>query len=302
MNGGMQPRTLVLGDGSRARVWTGGEGVPLLLVHGGWGGAATHWSTVWNQLAEHFLVIAPDLPGIAAGTEPGPRTFPEFARWLERVLDAMSVTSAWVAGNSFGGTCAWYLGARGRERCRGLVLVDGGPRESPEPIRRLFATRPMRRFFAAVARRTIYSPSALTRAFADPSLAPPELVRTLHSPTPLPYEKIVADAALAREAPIPLPRPFPILILWGAEDRLFLTHTRDARKMHRGLPGSQLKFIPSAGHFPQVERPREFVDAILAFTGMSREVPPRRPAPPPPPSLSALRDAPQDSPDSGATS
>ena len=39
-------------DGRPASVHVGGQGEPLLLVHGGWGGASMHWAPVWDQLAE----------------------------------------------------------------------------------------------------------------------------------------------------------------------------------------------------------------------------------------------------------
>lgn len=74
--------------GQRSWVWTGGAGEPLVLVHGGWGGAQMHWALVWDVLAERFRLIAPELPGIAAGVAPGPGSWNDFARWLTTVLDA----------------------------------------------------------------------------------------------------------------------------------------------------------------------------------------------------------------------
>ena len=50
-------------------LWLGGQGVPLLLIHGGIGNAEVHWQPVWNQLAERYTVIAPNLPSFS-GTSP----------------------------------------------------------------------------------------------------------------------------------------------------------------------------------------------------------------------------------------
>lgn len=45
-------------------MFTGGEGPrTVLLLHGGWMGAALHWSGVWDRLAQRARVVAPDLPG-----------------------------------------------------------------------------------------------------------------------------------------------------------------------------------------------------------------------------------------------
>jgi 2-hydroxy-6-oxonona-2,4-dienedioate hydrolase len=99
-------------DGARHTVWDGGDGDVLLLVHGGWGGAAMHWATVWEELAKRFRVIAPELPGIDEWTAPGLRSFSEYARLLERLLDALAVPCAWVLGNSFGAAVSWQLASR----------------------------------------------------------------------------------------------------------------------------------------------------------------------------------------------
>jgi len=43
------------------RVWRGGNGLALLLLHGGVGDAELHWRPVWNRLADSFSVAAPTL-------------------------------------------------------------------------------------------------------------------------------------------------------------------------------------------------------------------------------------------------
>ncbi|HEY5088630.1 MAG TPA: alpha/beta fold hydrolase, partial [Polyangia bacterium] len=48
---------------------TGGSGPVMLLVHGMAGSSAT-WRHVMPALAEHFTVVAPDLPGHGASAKP----------------------------------------------------------------------------------------------------------------------------------------------------------------------------------------------------------------------------------------
>jgi len=76
-------------------VWQGGSGVAVLLIHGAWGGAPMHWAPVWARLAERFRVVAPDLPGLADPAQHGPRTFGEYARWLERLLNTVGIQCPW---------------------------------------------------------------------------------------------------------------------------------------------------------------------------------------------------------------
>src|SRR5919199_174582 len=118
----------------------------------------------------HFVLSA---GLVIAGAEPaqhGPRTFGEYARWLERLLNAVGIQSAWVVGNSFGAAVAWQFASQFSTRSLGLVLVNGGPAPNlPAPVRRLFAMTPMRQLITAVFRWNAYSRSSLKRAFADPS-------------------------------------------------------------------------------------------------------------------------------------
>ena len=61
--------------GTRARIFEGGSGAQVLLIHGGWTGAAlswsrVSWSRVWEALAARYRVVAPDLPGLGLPETP----------------------------------------------------------------------------------------------------------------------------------------------------------------------------------------------------------------------------------------
>ena len=56
----------------------------------------------------------------------------------------------------------------------------------------------------------------------------------------------------------------PVLILWGAYDRVFPVHL--AHRMHRALQGKgTLEVFARAAHAPNLERPRRFNNAVLRF-------------------------------------
>ena len=268
----MVARREVAVGGVAAHVWTGGRGDPLLLLHGGWGGAHLHWAPVWDRLAERFLVVAPDLPGLGEeGAALG--SLSAYATWLEHLLDATGVGPAWVVGNSFGAGLAWRLASQAPARCLGLVLVNGGPAPSmPPPARRLLAAGPARRAITAVFRRSAYSPSTAAKAFADPGRVPVELAEVFAGKFPHRLET-VTDVVLSADPPSPPPRA-RTLLLWGASDRLLGTKASAAERLQRKLAGSELVLIPGAGHLPQLERPAEFVDALTRFAAA---VPPPQP-------------------------
>jgi pimeloyl-ACP methyl ester carboxylesterase len=192
-------------DHRSAHVWTGGQGEPVVLLHGAWGGARLHWAPVWDELAERFLVIAPDLPGLADDTQPAPRSFDDAAAWVEQLLETMNVESAWIVGNSFGAAVAWRTAARAPSRCRGLVLVNGAPPPTLPRIVRMLATRgPIRWMLDGLFRRNAYSPSTLQRAFADPTRAPTELRQLFGQRRPRQFD-ITSNMVLAGDPPVPSP-------------------------------------------------------------------------------------------------
>ena len=81
----------------------GTQGPRLLLLHGT--GAATHsWAGMAPLLAQHFRVLAPDLPGHGY-TGPGIRSqqsLPGMAQAVSSLLEALSVQPALVVGHSAG--------------------------------------------------------------------------------------------------------------------------------------------------------------------------------------------------------
>jgi len=60
-----------------------------------------------------------------------------------------------------------------------------------------------------------------------------------------------------------LASPMPALIIWGDRDDIIpVSHAYAA---HQAMPGSRLVIIEGVGHFPQIEAPEQFVDALVDF-------------------------------------
>lgn len=257
-------------EGRPARVFLGGEGEPLLLIHGGWGGARVHWGTIWERLAGSFRIIAPDLPGIGRSDQPGLGPIGAYARWLDALLGALDVPSAWCVGNSFGASVACRVASDYPARCRGLVLVNGIPLpRSPRALRWLGERRLGQRLVRAVQKRVAYSPSALERAFVHSANVPVEVRSLVRSKSPPQLDAFVDILARGGSPP---PLDFHPLLLWGEDDRLPGTSARAARKLQAKWPGARLSFVSGAGHLPQVENPDAFVAALASFVAE----PPRR--------------------------
>jgi pimeloyl-ACP methyl ester carboxylesterase len=52
-------------------------------------------------------------------------------------------------------------------------------------------------------------------------------------------------------------------VLWGTADRV--TKTDYGKSYAAAIPGAKFETIESAGHFPHLEQPQAFAQAVLAF-------------------------------------
>jgi pimeloyl-ACP methyl ester carboxylesterase len=120
---GLEPKDLVTG-GISIHYYTGGEGEPLLLLHG-LAGASGNWVELLPDLLQRHRVIAVDLPG-HAGSAKAPRgtSMDDFAAVAAGVLEAEVERPALVAGHSLGGLVALRLARARPELVCGLLLVS----------------------------------------------------------------------------------------------------------------------------------------------------------------------------------
>jgi FAD/FMN-containing dehydrogenase/pimeloyl-ACP methyl ester carboxylesterase len=106
--------------GISTAVLEGGDGAPLLLLHGPAANAA-HWMRVFSDLVQAHRVIAPDLPGHGASAAgDGER----MADWLADVIEATCPEPPTLVGLAAGGAIAARFAADHGDRISRLVLVD----------------------------------------------------------------------------------------------------------------------------------------------------------------------------------
>ena len=101
----------------------GGSGAPLLVIHGEFG--VPGWLESFAQLAEHYDVTAPSLPGYGRSTRPdwimGVHDLAAWVTWFARDLDLCTPVN--VIGCSFGGWVAAEIATVAPQFFNKLVLV-----------------------------------------------------------------------------------------------------------------------------------------------------------------------------------
>ena len=254
------PAALKLRRARRVHFWRGGKGRTLVLLQGGMADAGFHWSPVRDELAKHYDVIAPDLPGFGRSQTISRANWKMLSKWLAGFLDQVKVDRAAIVGNSFGGTMARAFAGERASRITHLVCVNGGQFiRLPTPVR-LYLRTPMGALMWRQRNRGAMNEAAIRNMFADPNFLTDEQVTRCIESSPALFA--ILRGCLASRPPANPPAA-PTLILWGADDRH--TPLASAEALQKEMPGSRLVTIPRAGHLPQLEQPAAFVAALREF-------------------------------------
>ncbi len=120
------------GEDIRIHCAHGGEGPPLLLLHGY---PQTHaiWHKVAQQLAQHYSVVCADLRGYGDSSKPqgepdhGNYSKRTMARDQVRLMEALGFTSFAVVGHDRGGRVAHRMARDHRDRVTRLCVLDISP-------------------------------------------------------------------------------------------------------------------------------------------------------------------------------
>ncbi|HUI28480.1 MAG TPA: alpha/beta fold hydrolase [Candidatus Kryptonia bacterium] len=259
----LQSRVLDLGRGVKVQVHEGGHGAPLVFLHGA-GGLLPGDNAFLDQLAQHFRVYVPMLPGYDQSEgEDALRDMLDVTLHTFDVLDALKLRRPLLVGHSLGGMIAAEMAAVSPYEVERLVLAaPAGLWLDDHEIPDLFATLPF-----DIPRMLFHDADLgvqLLTAGAD-----------FNDLTVL-GEFMVQNArrlGLAGKLLFPIPerglerRLYRVraktLLLWGESDTLISPAYADA--FRRLVPHAQLHTIAEAGHMLMYERPQAFADAIRTF-------------------------------------
>lgn len=259
--------------GARLRYAVGGDGTPLVLVHG-LGGTIENWRALAPSLAAGHRVLVPDLPGHGrSGLLPEARDVDALAEAVLVEVDAEAIRGAVWIGHSLGGLVALRAATLRPDAARGLVLAASAgigttSRAAKVTLAVLGAARPGK--LIAPHRRS-WASSRLGRRAAfgwwgvsDPDGLEPELAEAfLVGPAHHVDTRQAGRALLATDPRTELDRvACPCLCLWGASDHW--VRLEDGMEYARRLR-VPLRTIAGCGHLLIGERPDACLSAIEDF-------------------------------------
>jgi pimeloyl-ACP methyl ester carboxylesterase len=254
----------------------GGEGEPLVLLHGG-GPGASGWSNFGGNvatLAKRFRVIVPDQPGYGQSDKPDfDGDYWAFAaRCIADLLGTLGVDRAHFVGNSLGGGTTVRIALDHPDRIDRMILmgpagvsvnvVTPHPSEGLKILSSFYdGEGPSRERMAAFIRMMVYDPAMVTdeliterlEAAIDPD-ARQGAMRAVRSIMMSPEAQLWQRLGEVQHE---------TLLVWGRDDRVV--------PMDGGLfalqrmPNADLHVFSRCGHWAQAERRDEFNRLALDF-------------------------------------
>jgi pimeloyl-ACP methyl ester carboxylesterase len=226
-----------------------GDGEPLLWLHG-FMGAGPDWRYIFNEPPSGFQLIAPDLRGHGASTNPSCEfSFRQAADDVEGLLGHLGLDTVKAVGLSGGGITLLHMATARPTRIASMVLVSAPP------------------YFPAQAR-------ALQRQTAESMFGKVEmdLMRARHRLGDAQLQQLFAHSrALADRYDDVNFTPSNLaaisagtLIVFGDRDPLYPVSL--AFELKDAMPQSYLWVVPNAGHAPVFgDNARRFAETATSF-------------------------------------
>jgi len=262
----LQPQKIII-SGQITRVWVGGTGPALLLLHAAWGDAEMSWSSVWNELSRSSTIIAPDLPGFGQSSPLPRQSLSAMAQMQKELLSVLHVHKVTVVGNSFGAAVASQFASAYPKIVSQVVLVNGGYMPAiPGGIKYVISMPLLKQGLGFLMRRHTFSRRTLRKSFVNALRLPPDFFDSILLNSRK-YAQIGFDSWLNMTGPMAKPL-VPTFLIWGTKD--CLGSMKHAHFIQEWISGSRLIPIEEAGHMPQIDQPQDFIAAITSISQVPR--------------------------------
>jgi len=244
-----------------------GQGEPVIILHGLFG-FSDNWQTIAKALADHHLVVTPDLRNHGRSPHVLTHTYTEMAEDLSVFMDAHWMFHATLIGHSMGGKVAMQLALTHPDKVERLVVVDMAPGQADDNHSGIFEALMGLDLSKMTDRNDI-------EAYLTPSI--PELGTRQFLLKNITRN---ADGTFAWKMNLPVlwkhfndilapvkGEPFdkPVLFIRGS--RSDYIKNEDWPLIQKLFPKAELVTIEGAGHWVHAEKPAELLEVIRNFLG-----------------------------------
>ncbi|MWA14958.1 alpha/beta fold hydrolase [Streptomyces sp. BA2] len=247
-------------------VWaqdSGGEGLPLVLLHPGVADSRV-WDGILPRLSEGRRVIRYDARGY--GRSPAPTASFSLVEDLIAVLDHFDVARAFLAGSSMGGATAIGIALRDPARVAGLALLVPGITGNPDFAMEEFTAEVVRLAEAgdmdgivALVKRTSAAAGA-----GDDSAAEALIRAVIPSWFAVHPHQVPDPPAFDRLGELDV----PCVLALGERDDPEVVRCNE--EMAARIPGCRLVRLRDSDHFPTLREPTAVTDLVLEAYAAAR--------------------------------
>jgi pimeloyl-ACP methyl ester carboxylesterase len=265
--------------GISTAVLEGGEGHPVVLLHGPLGHAA-HWMGVIPGLARDHTVIVPDLPGHGeSGVGDGVLDVARMMAWLEALIVRTCAAPPVLVGQLLGGAIGLRYAIERGLRLRRLVLIDtfGFVPLQPAPqfaeALMRFQAKPSGETHDGLWRHCAFDLDGLRERMGERwrPFAAYNLERALTPTTQAAMQALMQAFGFEPIPPDQLARiRVPTTLVWGRHDMATPLAVAEAASRSYGWP---LHVIESANDDPPIEQPEAVLDVLRLALGRSMRAP-----------------------------
>lgn len=268
-------RFVDIGGGLRVHVRDQGrrDAPTLVLLHGSNSSLHT-WEPWVARLRDRYRIISLDQigHGLTGANPADDYRASAYVDTLDRTLAKLGVTRFALAGNSMGGWVAWNYALAHPAKVEALVLVDasGPPAAKPTalPIGFRIAQMPgVNRLVRVITPRSLVEKS-VRQSMSNQVVIDDAMVDRYWELLLYPGNRAAtgqrfgtARTVASKETMARL--TMPVLIMWGAEDKLIPLSA--GRWFAAHIPGSRLIIYPRIGHIPMEEAPDRSAADVASF-------------------------------------
>jgi 2-hydroxy-6-oxonona-2,4-dienedioate hydrolase len=262
-------------DGITTRVLEAGDGPPLVLLNGTSGHLECYARNI-RDLCEHFRVITFDTVGHGFTDKPDtPYTLPVYSDHLLGLLTALGIERATLSGESLGAWISAWFAAHHPDRVDRLILNTPGNILMKEDVMARIYESTMRAV-REVSPETVRPRLEWLFAEANRGMVTDELVAVRTAIYSQPEFLRAAENILVLQQ-LETRRRYtwnaewcgriqaPTMVMATTDDP---TGTPDeAQLLASWIPNAEFVLVEGAGHWPQWEKPEEFLRLHLDFLG-----------------------------------
>jgi 4,5:9,10-diseco-3-hydroxy-5,9,17-trioxoandrosta-1(10),2-diene-4-oate hydrolase len=258
-----------------------GDGLPVVMLHGGGPGASgvSNYSRNIDSLAEHFRVIVPDMPGYGRSAKGVDQSDPfgYLADMIRGLLDGLGVGTACLVGNSYGGAAALRLALDTPQRVGKLVLMGPGGIGTTRGVPTAGLKSLLAYYGGDGPSRDKLETFIRNYLVYEGACVPDSLIDTRYAASVDP--EVVADPPLRRPSGPTALRTLwrmdltrdkrlkhlqtPTLVLWGRDDKV--NRPSGGPMLANLMPNAELLMTSRTGHWMQWERAELFNRIAVDF-------------------------------------